>query len=63
MANYSAAKIPLDTMWSDIDYMDSYKDFTWNPTNYPQSAVAEFVAVRVDRFLRTLFPFFLVLSW
>lgn len=27
--------IPLDTMSMDIDYMEEYKDFTWNRENFP----------------------------
>lgn len=42
VANYSAANIPLDTIWSDIDYMDVYKDFTWDPVNYPLQQVQQF---------------------
>ena len=42
VANYTAANIPLDTIWSDIDYMDVYKDFTWDPVNYPLSDVQSF---------------------
>jgi alpha-D-xyloside xylohydrolase len=33
--NFSIANIPLDTIWSDIDCMDLFKDFTWDPVNYP----------------------------
>jgi alpha-glucosidase len=29
-------KIPCDALWLDIDYMDSYKIFTWNKEKFPQ---------------------------
>lgn len=38
--------IPLETIWSDIDYMEKYRDFTVDPVNYP---IKEF-----KRFLETL---------
>jgi len=28
-------KIPADVMYCDIDYMDHYKIFTWNPVTFP----------------------------
>jgi alpha-D-xyloside xylohydrolase len=43
VANYSAANIPLDTQWMDIDYKPAYKDFTTDPTNFPVSEVKSFV--------------------
>lgn len=33
--NYSDAKIPLETMWTDIEYMDSRLIFTNDPERYP----------------------------
>ena len=30
---------PLDMIYMDIDYMDSYKDFTLNPENFPISRI------------------------
>ncbi|HLY32707.1 MAG TPA: TIM-barrel domain-containing protein, partial [Ktedonobacterales bacterium] len=28
--------IPCDHLWLDIDYMDGYRVFTWNPNRYPE---------------------------
>lgn len=41
--NYSAAGIPLETMWNDIDYMDRRRVFTNDPARYPVSKVRELV--------------------
>jgi alpha-glucosidase (family GH31 glycosyl hydrolase) len=41
--NYRKANIPLDTMWNDIDYMDKYRDFTFDPVNFNISEVQAFV--------------------
>jgi alpha-glucosidase (family GH31 glycosyl hydrolase) len=32
--NYTLNNLPLDTQWSDIDYLDRYRDFTYDPVNY-----------------------------
>lgn len=31
---YSDAKIPLDTQWSDIDWMQDYRDFAYDEVNF-----------------------------
>lgn len=40
---YADARIPMDTMWIDIDYMEQYKDWTFDPVNYPAAEVKKFV--------------------
>lgn len=41
--NYEEFNLPLDTIWSDIDYMDAYKDFTYDQENYMD--LPEFVKI------------------
>ena len=42
-ANFTIAKIPLDTVWMDIDYMAFWRDWTYDPTNFPPDQVKKFV--------------------
>lgn len=41
--NFKKFNIPLETIWSDIDYMDSYKDFTNDPHRYPLEKFQSFL--------------------
>jgi len=35
-AQFRQRNHPLDAIWLDIDYMDGYRDFTWDPITFPQ---------------------------
>lgn len=41
--NYSQANIPLETMWTDIDYMDERAVFTNDPLRFPLEKMQELV--------------------
>ncbi|KAF2806429.1 uncharacterized protein BDZ99DRAFT_394650 [Mytilinidion resinicola] len=48
VANYSLAEIPLETMWTDIDYMQLRKVFTVDPERFPLEKVRELVTYLHD---------------
>eukprot|EP01087_Luapelamoeba_hula_P008083 TRINITY_DN2007_c0_g2_i1.p1 TRINITY_DN2007_c0_g2~~TRINITY_DN2007_c0_g2_i1.p1 ORF type:complete len:632 (-),score=85.35 TRINITY_DN2007_c0_g2_i1:24-1835(-) len=43
VTKYAQNNIPLETMWSDIDYMHEYLDFTFSPTRFPVAQMSNFV--------------------
>uniref|UniRef100_A0A093UWK1 alpha-glucosidase n=1 Tax=Talaromyces marneffei PM1 TaxID=1077442 RepID=A0A093UWK1_TALMA len=42
--NYSQANIPLETMWTDIDYMDLRRTWNLDPDRFPLHKMQELVA-------------------
>jgi alpha-glucosidase len=36
--NFRERKIPADTIWLDIHYLDGYNPFTWDPERFPDPA-------------------------
>lgn len=43
VASFKKARIPMDTMWNDIDYSDKYKDFTNDKVRFPLGKWRAFV--------------------
>lgn len=41
---FRSTGLQLETIWSDIDYMDSYKDFTTDPYRYPEDDFQDFLS-------------------
>ncbi|KAG0235892.1 hypothetical protein BGW42_004538 [Actinomortierella wolfii] len=39
---YRQEQLPLDSIWIDIDYMDKWYDFTYDPVNFPKSRMKAF---------------------
>lgn len=39
---YAENKIPLETMYTDIEHMDMFKDFTFDPIKFPQPKMKAF---------------------
>lgn len=52
LTNYSHAAIPLEAIYTDIDHMDHWKDFTFDPVNYPLPEMQLFSANLVKRGLK-----------
>lgn len=59
VANYSTAGIPMEVMWTDIDYMNLREDFTVDPDRFPLTKMRELVSTlhsRDQRYVLILDP-------
>ncbi|KDO25346.1 hypothetical protein SPRG_09171 [Saprolegnia parasitica CBS 223.65] len=43
VARMRAAGVPQDGQWTDIDVMDKWLDFTWDPVHFPQANFSAFI--------------------
>jgi alpha-glucosidase len=49
VGNYSTAGIPLEVMWTDIDYMNLRQDFTTDPDRFPIPKMRELISTLHER--------------
>ncbi|KAI2476772.1 Glycoside hydrolase family 31 protein [Pyrenophora tritici-repentis] len=59
VGNYSTAGIPLEVMWTDIDYMNLREDFTTDPDRFPMTKMHELTTTlhsRDQRYILILDP-------
>ncbi|KAI1492924.1 glycoside hydrolase family 31 protein [Biscogniauxia mediterranea] len=42
--NFTKSEIPIETIWTDIDYMNAYRDFENDPVNFGYDEGAEFLS-------------------
>jgi alpha-glucosidase (family GH31 glycosyl hydrolase) len=43
VTNFNKYRIPLDALWTDIDYMLNYEDFTLDPSRYNYADFSKFI--------------------
>jgi alpha-glucosidase len=43
LKGYQSNGLPLDVMWSDIDYLQSYQDFTYDKADYRYKDLPQFI--------------------
>jgi alpha-glucosidase len=47
--NYSRAEIPMETLWTDIDYMDRRRTFSIDPDRFPITEMQQFLDALHER--------------
>jgi alpha-glucosidase (family GH31 glycosyl hydrolase) len=48
LAGYQENDLPLDVMWSDIDYLQSYRDFTYDKSDNRYKDLPQFIKNLTD---------------
>ena len=43
VSEFRSHNIPLEAIWTDIDYIEDFKDFIRDPINFPREKMGDFV--------------------